>query len=122
MAPRERTGTAPLLGEALHQAPSALGHEPGRSNPQGPLPTLCHPQSPSDFLQVSNHFGLIARWSKNKATDPQTGSIETRAPVHILLKLGSYLSNNTHLGNVHGQMADNRLGGQTHRRLMHGEL
>jgi hypothetical protein len=29
-----------LLGEALHQVPSALGHELGRSNPQGSFARL----------------------------------------------------------------------------------
>jgi hypothetical protein len=40
------------------------------------MPTLCHPQSPSDFLEVSIHIGFIARRSKNKVADPQTGSFE----------------------------------------------
>jgi hypothetical protein len=112
----------PLLGEALHQAPSAPGHEPGRSNPQGPLPASCHPLSPSDFLQASSHVGFVAHRSKNKVADSQTSSLETRAPVCILPKPGNYLSNSNRLGNVNEQMANNGLGGQRHRHQKSGEL
>jgi hypothetical protein len=112
----------PLLGEALHQAPSAPGHETRMSNPQGPLPASYHPQSPSDLLQVSSQVGFVTHRSKNKATDSQTSSLEMRAPVRIIPKLGNYLSNNTHRGNGNGQMANNRQGGQRYRRSKRREL
>jgi hypothetical protein len=79
----------PLLGEALHQAPSDQAMSPGGQIPRGALPASCCPQSPSDFLRVSSHVGFVARRSKNKVADPQTGSLETRALVCILLKLAT---------------------------------
>jgi hypothetical protein len=86
------------------------------------LPTLCHPQSPNDFLQASIHICFVAHRSKNKVADSQTDSLETRELVRIHLKSGNYLSNNTRGGNVNMQMVDNGLGGQRDHHRKRGEL
>jgi hypothetical protein len=60
---------------------------------------------------MRNQAGLVTRRSKNKVTDLLASSIETRALVYLLPKLDNYLSNNTRLRNVDGQVPKNGLGG-----------
>jgi hypothetical protein len=83
---------------------------------KGSLLILHHPQLPSSLLQTSNQAGLVTHRSENKVVDLQASSLKTRALVCSLLKLDNNLSNNTHLGNINGQMPENGLGGQGHHR------
>jgi hypothetical protein len=66
---------------------------------------------------VSSPAGPITR-----SHTPKPEVSRCKAPVRILPKPSNYLSNNTRLGNVNGQMADNGLNGQRHHRPKRGEL
>jgi hypothetical protein len=112
-------GTTPSPGEVSHQASLAPGHKPEWPNSEGLHVCPTSPEVAQQPPLGEQPDGLGCTPTKDRVTDLRARSLEARAPLCSLPEPGNYLSHNTHLRDINGQVPKYGLGGQGHRHPKH---